>query len=148
MVSFEHQFSLTYSRMDFDTEEWIAVNEIDPFDGYIGYAKENMDYEEPRCPVNLNYIEKDDYSLEEDYRYEYEHYYDRYVMNLTTFKNSLLALHGHDFEDESTREYFMPQVWYLPIKNKKVSVDELNQNERFYYDQAVELLSRERPNDM
>ncbi len=148
IVTFEHQFSLTYTRLDFDTGEWVAINEIDPFYGHVSNTKCNMEYEDLFDILLISYVESEKRSLEDEYNLYYERNYDGYIQKFKRMKNGILALHGHDFEDEDTKDYFMPQVWYLPIKNKKVLVDELNPNERFYYDQIEEVLLRERQNDM
>lgn len=48
--------------------------------------------------------------------------------------NEIFARHGHDFKNKELKEYFELCNWYTPIDNKSVSLEELNEIERYNLD--------------
>lgn len=48
--------------------------------------------------------------------------------------NEIFARYGHDFKSAELKEYFNGLSWYTPITNKSVSLEELNEIERYNLD--------------
>lgn len=55
--------------------------------------------------------------------------------------NELFARHGHDFKTKSLKEYFSFWNWYVPIANKSVSLEELNEVEKYNANLLKEVIS-------
>ena len=52
--------------------------------------------------------------------------------------NEIFARHGHDFKSQELKEYFSLFDWYKPIPGKTVTMDELNEYEKY----NVELIKK------
>lgn len=48
--------------------------------------------------------------------------------------NEIFARHGHEFKGAELKEYFSNQSWYNPIPNKTVTLEELNEIEKYNLD--------------
>lgn len=81
-----------------------------------------------------------DYDLEIYYSYEMNDDLSKELISDNRFKwmnqedlnyayNEIFAYHGHDFKNESFKNYFLGKIWYKPIKGKTVSIDELSEIE-------------------
>lgn len=49
---------------------------------------------------------------------------------LNTAYNEIFARYGHDFTNKSLRSYFLGQLWYAMVPDKKVTVEELSDVEK------------------
>ena len=48
--------------------------------------------------------------------------------------NEIFARHGHDFKNAELKEYFNSMSWYSVEPNKTVSLNELNEIEKYNID--------------
>ena len=55
--------------------------------------------------------------------------------------NEIFARHGHDFKNKELKEYFELCSWYTPITNKSVSLEELNDIEKYNLDIIKSVIS-------
>ncbi|MBQ9279978.1 MAG: YARHG domain-containing protein [Clostridia bacterium] len=52
------------------------------------------------------------------------------VEELQLYRNIPFAVHGHDFQNTSLKEFFSKEDWYHPIENKTVTLSELDDKEK------------------
>ncbi len=55
--------------------------------------------------------------------------------------NEIFARHGHDFKNKELKEYFELCSWYTPIANKSVTLEELNEIEKYNLDIIKSVIS-------
>ena len=55
--------------------------------------------------------------------------------------NEIFARHGHDFKNKELKEYFELCSWYTPIANKSVTLEELNEIEKYNLDIIKNVIS-------
>lgn len=58
--------------------------------------------------------------------------------------NEIFARHGHDFKSKELNEYFELCSWYTPIANKSVTLEELNEIERYNLDIIKNLINEKK----
>jgi hypothetical protein len=58
---------------------------------------------------------------------------------LNIMYNEIFARHGHDFKSKELKNHFDTMIWYLPIYNKTVGLNELNDIEK----QNLEIIRKE-----
>ena len=58
--------------------------------------------------------------------------------------NEIFARHGHEFKGAELKEYFNNLYWYNPIPNKTVSLEELNEIEKYNLDIIKSVISEKK----
>ena len=58
--------------------------------------------------------------------------------------NEIFARHGHDFTNKELKNFFWGMIWYTPISGKTVSLDELNEVEKYNLNIIKEVIAEKK----
>ena len=58
--------------------------------------------------------------------------------------NEIFARHGHDFKNAELKAYFNSLYWFNPVENKSVSIEELNEFEKYNLEVIKEVIAEKK----